>query len=242
MLERTYSFCRRLVGLPTQEAPEGGTMTEEDRRVWVRYPADVETTAQPAQGPEEARLAARVCDVSRGGINLVVEREFQPGELLSVELPAAQLGKTYSVLACVVRVGRPPEGGWSLGCIFSRELTDDDLQGLGARREKHPPADQRTWVRFPVVVRATYQLVSAGDPTDFPAEVLNVSASGVGLVVGQPVETGALLSVSLHGAAGKPGRTILACVVHAGPHEPGGWALGCNFIRELSEEDLEALV
>ena len=37
-------------------------------------------------------------------------------------------------------------------------------------------------------------------------------------------------------------RTILACVVHVTTQASGEWALGCNFIRELSEEDLKALV
>jgi c-di-GMP-binding flagellar brake protein YcgR len=242
MLERTFSICRRLVGLAAKEPLPGGVLTEDDRRIWVRYPANRETTYQPAGEGEEKRFAARIRDVSRGGINLLVGREFQPGDLLSVELPARAEGRTFSVLACIVRVERQADGDWSLGCIFSRELGDDDLQTLGAQRMKHPPSDQRTWVRFPVKVRASYQVISANDPTDYPAEVLDISASGVGLLVRQAVDTGALLSVTLQGSEGKPGRTILACVVHTSGKEENRWGLGCNFIRELTDEDLEALV
>ncbi len=56
------------------------------------------------------------------------------------------------------------------------------------------------------------------------------------------MENGALLSVELHNSAGTTERTMLACVVHVNRHEDGGWALGCNFIRSLGEEDLNALV
>jgi hypothetical protein len=35
---------------------------------------------------------------------------------------------------------------------------------------------------------------------------------------------------------------MLACVVHATEPEAGRRSLGCNFIRELSDEELQALL
>ncbi len=61
-------------------------------------------------------------------------------------------------------------------------------------------------------------------------------------MVKEPVGAGMLLSVELHGATGPSARTILACVVHVTPRGEGEWALGCNFIRSLTEQDLQALV
>jgi hypothetical protein len=66
--------------------------------------------------------------------------------------------------------------------------------------------------------------------------------SGVGLLVNQSIENGALLSVELRNPAGTVERTMLACVVHINRRSPGEWALGCNFIRSLNEHDLKALL
>jgi c-di-GMP-binding flagellar brake protein YcgR len=239
MFERTFSFWRRLVGRSTKphESPQG---LEDERRVWVRYPTHLETTYLPA-GAESPRLSARVRDVSRGGIHLVVNREFQTGELLSIELPRANDG-THTLLACIVRVDRLKGDDWALGCVYSRELGEEELQGFGARRERHAAADQRVWMRFPCNVRGTYQQISTFGAPTAEARVLNISATGVGLLVDELVEAGTLLSVDLKPDSGADSRTMLACVVHVNAQANGQFALGCNFIRELSEEDLEALV
>ena len=73
MFERTRNFWRRLLGRPATSA--GGNVavaTGEERRVWVRYPADLETSFIPADGPESTRFSARVRNISLGGINLLV--------------------------------------------------------------------------------------------------------------------------------------------------------------------------
>ena len=243
MFERTRNFWRRLLGRPATSA--GGNVavaTGEERRVWVRYPADLETSYTPAGMPETARFSARVRNISLGGVNLLADRPFRPGELLTVELPGATDETRCNVLACVVHCQEEGPGEWSLGCTFSRELNDEDLEAFGARRERPLPSDQRQWKRFPAEVIALYQFVANGDPRQFPAKVLDISASGVGLLVDQPVENATLLSVELHNAAGTVGRTMLACVVHVTLHSEHEWALGCNFIRSLSEEDLKALL
>jgi hypothetical protein len=72
--------------------------------------------------------------------------------------------------------------------------------------------------------------------------VLNLSASGVGLLVDRFVDAGTLLNIDLTGRDGHTTRTILACVVHVSQQAPQEWALGCNFIRELTDEDLQALI
>src|SRR5439155_25252706 len=105
----------------------------------------------------------------------------------------------YTVLACVVRAQRKSDGQWALGCVFSRELTDEDLLGLGARRVRHDPADHRQWVRFDCNLHARYQPIGApGEPVE-ALQVLNLSASGVGLVVDRFIDAGVLLNLELRG-------------------------------------------
>ena len=74
------------------------------------------------------------------------------------------------------------------------------------------------------------------------AFVIVFAVTGVGLLVDRAIENGALLSVELHNAAGTTERTMLACVVHVNAQSDATWALGCNFIRSLSEEELKALL
>jgi hypothetical protein len=241
MLERTVSLLRRLVGMDTPLALDPGP-GETDRRASARYRTELEVTCRPAgDGPAEP-LTGRVINISLGGIRLVADRRFDPGDLLSIELPGVEGRPTHTVLACVVHVSPLSHGEWTLGCNFSCELTDDDLAAFGARRQRAaPPHDQRIWHRFPCDVQAKCEPVTEGDGGPWPVQVLNISASGIGLLSNVAVATGRLLTLSMRGPQGNPPLTVLACVVHA-TQQDDGWALGCNFIRELKEHELESLV
>jgi hypothetical protein len=241
MFEFTRSFWRRLLGRSAVAVHAGNQRDNDDRRVWVRYPADLETSFQTATVPPGTRLCARVRNISLGGINLLADRAFEPGDMLTVELPGATDETTCNVLACVVHCDTEQPGEWSLGCTFARELNDEDLEAFGARRERHDPSDQREWKRFPCDITAQCQLVASDNARPWPAKVLDISATGVGLLVDRNLDNGTLLSVELHNAAGTTERTMLACIVHVTRHPAAEWALGCNFIRSLSEEDLCAL-
>src|SRR5205823_4069079 len=135
--------------------------------------------------------------------------------------------KTSTVLACVIHVRQQGAGEWSAGCTFSESLSDPDLETFGARRQKPArPDDHRSWVRFPCNVEASWQRIdhSAGERWD--AQVVNISASGIGLLIDRPVENGTLLNLDLRGPTTHSSRTILACVVHVTSH-PGEWNVGC---------------
>src|SRR5262245_19442396 len=121
MFTRTLSSWGRLLGL-------GRGAADEERRAWGRFTSDVQTVCHPASDPDGAGLPARVKDVSRGGIRLVVEGgPLEPGDLLSVVLPGAPGGETSTLLACVVRSEALPGGHWGLGCSFATRLSDEEL-------------------------------------------------------------------------------------------------------------------
>jgi hypothetical protein len=242
MFERTFSFWRRLVG--NEPAGAGHAPSEnghDERRLWVRYPADLKTSVELANPAQAFKAPAKIRDISRGGANLILDQQIQPGQLVNLELPNAD-DSVYAILACVVRVHREPSGKYALGCVFSRELSEEDLNRFGARRLRHAPEDQRVWMRFATCVKASYEQIGVGEQPRREAQVLNLSASGIGLLVDHFIDAGALLNVDIVGKEGGAARTILSCVVHVNERDSGDWALGCNFIRELSEEDLRALV
>jgi hypothetical protein len=241
MLERTVSLLRRLVKWQPGIVAEKSAIGEEDRRMRTRYPVNVEVPCRPVSALPGSEMLAQVRNISLGGVNLIVNRHFKPGDLLNVELPGAEGRPPNQVLACVVHVTPRSAGEWSLGCNFSRELSDEDLRAFGARRQRPAVDDQRNWERFPCHVRAQWQPVAVGDQPRCDAKVLNISASGIGLLVGLAVTTGTLLSLELLGSSGGQPYKVLACVVHTTARDDQ-WALGCNFIRELTEQELKALV
>src|SRR5947209_8464369 len=138
MFRRFLELWRRLLGGGGAAPREGGAgpAADEDRRVWVRYPSSAQTVVQTLGNGIDTRLSARVHNVSRGGINLVLDRSFRPGEMINIELPGGTPESTSTVLACVVHVRELAAGAWSVGCTFSEELGNKDLEAFGARRQK----------------------------------------------------------------------------------------------------------
>jgi hypothetical protein len=61
-------------------------------------------------------------------------------------------------------------------------------------------------------------------------------------LIDDALEVGTLLTVELTGANGQITHTILACIVHANAQAESRWAVGCNFIRELTETELKGLL
>jgi hypothetical protein len=146
------------------------------------------------------------------------------------------------VLACVVRATPLGAGQWSLGCAFARELTPADIERFGAEQAQPSAEDQRSWARHPCTLQASYDRVGDADDRAYTAQVLNVSVSGIGLLLHDPAEPGSLLNLRLHRPQGELVRTILACVVHSTQRANGELAVGCNFIRELGEDEVQALL
>jgi hypothetical protein len=233
MLARAISSWGRLLGWGGGDpAP-----SEQDRRWFGRVPCDIETTCQPASGPGCDSLAARVRNVSQGGVSLVVGRPFQPGDLLSLLLPAGAGQGACWVLACVVYCGAA-EGGWRLGCTFAAPLDEDDLD----RFVPAVPVEQRARARHTVRARAAFLVVGEPEGEPLTADVLNLSSGGAALRTAAALPIGALLSLELRRCDGRPAATTLASVVRTSVGPDGDRIAGCNFIHELDEEQVQALL
>ncbi len=231
-----------LKSIVTPRPTSSGMPENEDRRVWVRFPARTEAQVKPADDDEGRAFNAKVLDVSIGGVKLQVNRAFQEGSLISVELPGCDESSEVCVLACVIRAQPHTHGTWILGCNFSRELDACDLQGFGIAKAKPVSPDQRDWPRFECGVNAYYTETCSPSAERVPVKVANLSAGGIALVVDREVKNGSMLGIDLFTAAGKFVTSILSCVVHIRALPDGKRTLGCNFICELSEEDLNALL
>src|SRR5258707_8722202 len=141
MLQRFLSLCRRIVGGKPSNAP--GEEAEDERRVWVRHPSIARITVQTKVDGTDGRVSARVRNVSRGGVNLIVKQGFAAGEMISVDVPGSTPEQASSVLACIVHVTALPDGLFALGCAFSERLDEDDLAGFVNKQERPSGAEKR---------------------------------------------------------------------------------------------------
>jgi hypothetical protein len=97
--------------------------------------------------------------------------------------------------------------------------------------------ERRQWVRYRSGARTTCRPAVGPDTTGFQAQVNDVSFGGINLMVGRHLEQGLLLQVDLPKNP-QSAPSLLACVVQVTHRLETAWALGCSFIRELSEQEL----
>ena len=236
------TFWRWLTGQPLALTP---TLVDDkpgdERRVWLRYAAKMNVRCGEANDGTDAGAMGVIRDLSRGGIQIISSRRFELGTLISVELPAMHGQNALTVLACVVRAQPHGDSEWTMGCRFSCALDDEQLGAFGAARARPSSPDPRGWERFPCDIKAFIQRVNNSDAAYRPARVLNIAVGGMALQVDEPIAVGELLSTDLHDAKGQPIVTLLACVVHS-QSVAEGQMLGCNFIRELTDREVLALV
>jgi hypothetical protein len=76
----------------------------------------------------------------------------------------------------------------------------------------------------------------------WPAQLVDISTNGVGLVLSRRFEPGTPLIVEVHDDAGENLAMLLARVVRVAPGGQGGWHLGCSLIKPLEENYLRSLV
>jgi hypothetical protein len=102
----------------------------------------------------------------------------------------------------------------------------------------------RVWERFPCDVPAACQPVATRNDKDhvWAATIRDISIGGVGLVLPRRFEPGMGLQIELPGAEPGMGETLLARVVYVRRLPEGTWLMGCSFISQLSEQELERLL
>jgi hypothetical protein len=107
--------------------------------------------------------------------------------------------------------------------------------------DKRKPArpDRRSSERHPCALETTCLRAADGDNT-WDARVIDISATGVGLLLGRRFEAGTLLSFRLEGRSEGQSFNALARVVHARRQAGGGWLLGCVLLDPLDEPQLRA--
>lgn len=99
----------------------------------------------------------------------------------------------------------------------------------------------RVYPRHAVDVNTSCQ-PAGNNEMRWEAVVRDVSQGGVRLVLRRRFERNTCLAMELPGKAGEDAYTVFVRVVHLLSLGGGTWALGCKFISELSDEELDRLV
>jgi hypothetical protein len=228
-----FAWMRRFV--PGPSCPE----VKPERRISVRFPCRLSAKCAPEGGGANERRSVVVTDISRGGFRMVADEALEPGAFVSVEIPGHT---STAILAYVVRQTPRADGAWDIGCAFAAEISDADLRRLEGESGEAEPADRRAWGRAACDKPICFQVVGAEPARWLPATVVDISPGGVGLRVNHRVELEEMLRLELRGGDWQSATVLLAGVVRTTELPGGGWLLGCSFNRELSDEELQALL
>jgi hypothetical protein len=102
--------------------------------------------------------------------------------------------------------------------------------------------ERRCAERLPCGLQPFWRVEGQEQVESPPAQVENISATGIGLRVREPLKPGMVLVIKLQNRAGRLSRPLPARVMHATLQTDNSWLVGCQFVRRLSDEDMHALV
>jgi hypothetical protein len=195
----------------------------------------VPVNCQPAaaRSDGDSTWAGTIRDLSRGGLGLILERRFEPGTVLFIELPGLD-GRT--LLARVANITRLPQGSWLLGCAFSSKLGDEEVQrlvrGQGGQEGPAEGESPEQGVMIPGVILEGR--VGTG------GRVVRRVVRWLKLPGAWPPPPGTLLSVGIEGRVINPAGDrvrVLGCTTR----EDGSWVLTYEFVGQPSPEVLHRL-
>jgi hypothetical protein len=104
------------------------------------------------------------------------------------------------------------------------------------------PDERRRDERFLPEPASVCRIVSEGQEEGLHATVRDLSATGIGLLVNHPLHAGNVLILNLESGGHRLARPLPVRVMHASPLVEGCWLVGCQFVRRLSDPELQVLL
>jgi len=101
--------------------------------------------------------------------------------------------------------------------------------------------DRRFADRQMVALEATTQPMETNESVTWGAVVQDISSTGIGLTLCYPFRAGTYLAVDIKTVHGDV-RSALVCVVHVDDQRDGMWRLGCEFVKPLSESEMDVII
>jgi hypothetical protein len=116
------------------------------------------------------------------------------------------------------------------------------FQGEITLLQRHAWIKRRAEARYHCGPATSGRLVREGESQPRRAWILNLSLSGVGLLLEEPLEAETLIVIHIKSGTTGARFELPARVVHATVQASGEWLVGCELAEKLSQDDLEALL
>ena len=102
--------------------------------------------------------------------------------------------------------------------------------------------ERRKWRRYLCGLTAFSRVIGSPGEPRWPAQVLDLAAGGVRLVLARRLEPGTPLTVQLIDSKRRFSCTVRATVVYTRPHTAEQWVAGCSFAYPLGAEASRAFL
>jgi hypothetical protein len=217
--------------------------TTEDRRVSCRHESKLRVLCSLVTNDADSPIwTNQVRDLSAFGIGLILPKVPGLGQLLHVELARKNGTPVRTVLARVVHKSRVSSKSCDVGCAFMKELKEEQLRLFPVGSVPLLGPDCRRWTRYPCNVETAFYSGDTVPGERRSGRILDISAGGVGLVLRCKFSAGTLLHFELPQDTNLANPKILVRVVRVMPQGEGNWSLGCEFVDQLSQEQLRELL
>jgi hypothetical protein len=103
-------------------------------------------------------------------------------------------------------------------------------------------SERRQWIRYNTSLLVSIRRFGARDDLAWRGQLRDLSATGAGLVSESAVDVGAVLEVRPLNCTWNIAVKLTVRVRKTVTLPTGGWLLGCTFVRQLTDEELQSLL
>ncbi len=108
--------------------------------------------------------------------------------------------------------------------------------------QRHAWIRRRAETRYHCGPATAGRVSKSDDETLRRAWILNMSATGIGLLLDSALEAGTQVMIHLKSTSGSTCFDLAARVAHATVQGNGEWLIGCELAERLGQDDLDALL
>lgn len=99
-----------------------------DRRAAVRHEWNLDALGQVSTAEEGGtNCLVELHDLASGGVGLILNRFFEPGTILEVELHHLNKGASAGYLIAVIHSTDRGDGTWFVGCRFTDPISEEEM-------------------------------------------------------------------------------------------------------------------
>lgn len=215
----------------------------KERRTAIRHSRRMKIPCSVQHVVEEGPWDVVVLVASIAAIRFQSAQPFRVGMNVAVDLPDEQGHFPPRLLRLTMIKPQKDRPEMLMDGLFLKELSQREVELLRARLT--PPLARSVNPPRPALPgwKTACRLVRVRHEGPWLITMLDVSHSGIGMLMDRPLDAGTFLQIELPSIRRKHLKPRLVRVTHSKPM-PGGeeWSVGGIFLRGLTEEELQALL